>query len=216
MYSLQELAEESGVEARTIRSYIEKGLLPGAEARGPKSFYTAAHLDRLQVIQLLRQANPSVALQDIRLVLHQLTPQQVEDLARGRIQIGGLLQIPEREKPPGSALEYLTAFRQLHLPSLAAPQRDQQRPRDQRRRVTEQDQTAVEQLAEALRALAGASPTPGSARRQTWCRFEVTPDIELQVRSGFSEEQLARFQRIADLLRHVLTRGTKGRNPPQQ
>src|SRR5438045_4009694 len=53
-YSLSDLADATGIEARTIRSYTERGLLPGAEARGRAASYSKEHLSRLQVIRSLR------------------------------------------------------------------------------------------------------------------------------------------------------------------
>lgn len=53
-YSLKELAELTGIEARTIRSYIAKGLLQGPMSRGRTASYSEHHLERLQQIQALK------------------------------------------------------------------------------------------------------------------------------------------------------------------
>jgi len=53
--SLQELSEQTGVEQRTIRSYVERGLLPGPESLGRGARYPHEALDRLRVMQLLRE-----------------------------------------------------------------------------------------------------------------------------------------------------------------
>src|SRR5689334_7879201 len=86
--SLNELAEVSKIEPRTIRSYIEKGLLPNAETKGRGATYTAEHLDRLKVIQFLRRARPGDTLNDIRLHLQKLSPHQITALAAGSISAG--------------------------------------------------------------------------------------------------------------------------------
>ena len=49
-YSLAELAGVTGLEERTIRSYIERGLLAGANARGRAASYSDEHLARLNII----------------------------------------------------------------------------------------------------------------------------------------------------------------------
>src|SRR5688500_11939598 len=87
-YSLTDLAETTGIEARTIRNYIERGLLPSASARGRGASYSAEHLARLHAIQALRRARPSLALSDIRILLQQLTPEQLRGLAGGSITAG--------------------------------------------------------------------------------------------------------------------------------
>ena len=52
--TLAELAEESGLPARTIRFYIARGLLDGPVKAGRGAVYTAGHLARLQEIRKLQ------------------------------------------------------------------------------------------------------------------------------------------------------------------
>jgi len=54
--SLAQLTEAAGVSVRTVRYYIAEGLLPPPLGSGPASFYTPAHLQRLQVIGRLKEA----------------------------------------------------------------------------------------------------------------------------------------------------------------
>jgi DNA-binding transcriptional MerR regulator len=53
-YGISDLERETGFNARTIRYYIAKGLLPPAHGRGPSATYTLGHLLRLRLIQLLK------------------------------------------------------------------------------------------------------------------------------------------------------------------
>lgn len=55
-YSLQELADAAGVSPRTVRYYIAEGLLPPPEPAGHKTSYSANHLNRLELIGLLKEA----------------------------------------------------------------------------------------------------------------------------------------------------------------
>jgi DNA-binding transcriptional MerR regulator len=84
-YTLNELSEATAIEGRTIRSYIERGLLPGADSRGRGATYSAGHLARLKVIQALRRARPNLGLSEIRISLQLLTPTQIERLSQGSI-----------------------------------------------------------------------------------------------------------------------------------
>jgi len=52
--TLAELAEESGIPARTIRFYIARGLLDGPAKAGRNAFYTPEHLARLEQIKSLQ------------------------------------------------------------------------------------------------------------------------------------------------------------------
>ncbi len=64
-YTLHELAEITGIEPRTIRSYITRGLLPGPLSRGRNAHYSELHLQRLLEIQALKEQG--IPLREIRL-----------------------------------------------------------------------------------------------------------------------------------------------------
>ena len=55
-YSIDELERLTGIKARTIRFYVEKGLLPAPEFRGRYTTYGPVHLNRLQRIRADREA----------------------------------------------------------------------------------------------------------------------------------------------------------------
>jgi DNA-binding transcriptional MerR regulator len=55
-FTLAELAEQSGIPARTIRFYISRGLLDGPVKAGRGATYTAAHVERLEQIKALQAA----------------------------------------------------------------------------------------------------------------------------------------------------------------
>lgn len=54
--SLGELTEAADVSVRTVRYYIAEGLLPPPVGAGPGSWYTQGHLDRLRLIQQMKDA----------------------------------------------------------------------------------------------------------------------------------------------------------------
>lgn len=60
-YSLNELATLADVTPRTIRFYIEQGLLPAPGSLGPKSRYTDEHLERLLLIKRFQAAHLPLA-----------------------------------------------------------------------------------------------------------------------------------------------------------
>lgn len=204
IFDLQSLAEASGTEPRTIRSYIEKGLLPGAETRGRNATYGADHLARLKVIGLLRDARRQITLDEVRLLLLRLSPQQVRDIASGRLQIAGLVDTND-PAPARSALEYLNSI----------PREGESRPRHKLADPAYapaspgpiQDSPPLEQLLRLLMHMAGSSAVPRWVHGETWVRIAITPDIELSVRGEFSAEQIAQLHRIGDHLRHLLTKG---------
>lgn len=54
--SLGDLIAEAGVTVRTVRYYIAEGLLPPPAGAGPATAYGRGHLDRLRLIQRLKEA----------------------------------------------------------------------------------------------------------------------------------------------------------------
>jgi DNA-binding transcriptional MerR regulator len=81
-YKLDELADEAGVSARTVRYYVQRGLLPGPTFRGKDSSYGQEHLVRLRAIKRLQeQFLPLDAIQE---ALAQRTIEQIERLVDGR------------------------------------------------------------------------------------------------------------------------------------
>src|SRR4029079_4187174 len=54
---LSELAAAAGVSPRTVRYYVQQGLLPSPATRGPGTKYDRSVLDRLTLIKLLQRAH---------------------------------------------------------------------------------------------------------------------------------------------------------------
>jgi DNA-binding transcriptional MerR regulator len=52
--TLAELADATGIPARTIRFYISRGLLEGPAKAGRGAVYSGAHLERLEKIKALQ------------------------------------------------------------------------------------------------------------------------------------------------------------------
>ena len=183
---------------------------------------------RLKAIQRIRDLRRDLTLDEIRRQLQQFSPAQIRALAAEEDVSLAALQLDA--PAPQSALAYLQSLRprrttddmvryqrspdfledridseaaktestlsdadELAL-SFLAPESDQQ--------------TTVEQAVQLLERITGPQTVPRTVQERTWHRIEITPDIELSVRAGFQPEQLAQFQRLGDLLRHLLTRGT--------
>lgn len=208
--SLQELADGTGVEPRTIRSYVEKGVIPGPDSLGRGARYPRETLDRLKVLQLLRDANRGLTLDQIRLLLQRIRPSQLKLIAEGAIRIGSVIDtdsIGSGQLPKTAAMDYLQSLRN---PSPPAPRIKPQSPAAVQCHMfpVDDDQLSVlEKAARALATITAASSTPRSARGEGWYRISLTPDIELSVRGDFDTEQLAHLHRIGDSLRTLLTKG---------
>ncbi len=75
-YDIAELEEATGVQGRTIRYYISRGLLAPAYGRGPSATYDAGHLLRLRLIARMKAER--FPLEEIRDRLGEMSDDDVE------------------------------------------------------------------------------------------------------------------------------------------
>lgn len=59
-FTLNELIDATGVNQRTIRYYVQQGLVPPAAGKGRSAHYTSAHVEALTQIRELRDRNLSI------------------------------------------------------------------------------------------------------------------------------------------------------------
>ncbi len=91
---LLELSDRSKVSTRTIRYYIQQGLIPAPETRGPGAHYGPEHVDRLRLIRRLQQEH--LPLSEIRKRIEKLSPEEIRRVVE-----------TEPEPSPTSASEYV-------------------------------------------------------------------------------------------------------------
>src|SRR5438093_3979309 len=78
-WKLDELARQAGVSARTVRYYVQRGLLPPPVFRGRDTVYSTEHLLRLKAIRRLQaQFLPLDAIQQ---ELERCSPEALRRLA---------------------------------------------------------------------------------------------------------------------------------------
>jgi DNA-binding transcriptional MerR regulator len=53
-YSLEELAKITGLSLRTLRYYMQEGILQRPDTHGKNARYSQKHLEQLEVIQRLK------------------------------------------------------------------------------------------------------------------------------------------------------------------
>ena len=63
-FSLEELSELTGISRRTIRFYIQKGLMNGPEGEKRGAYYTTEHLEDL--LRIKRMTGKHIPLNEIR------------------------------------------------------------------------------------------------------------------------------------------------------
>jgi DNA-binding transcriptional MerR regulator len=173
-YTLSELARLSGVSARTVRYYIQSGLLPAPFGAGPGARYTEAHLDRLRLIRKLQSSH--LPLSEIR--------RRTESIPDDRI--AAVADAMAHEAPADSALDYISSvLGRPAEPAFAPP-------------------LAMRAAAVAETPPVLPSPSTPEPERAQWERISLDPDIEIHVRRPLSRIQNKRVERIISIARQLL------------
>jgi len=126
-YAVGDLADLGGVSRRTVRYYVQEGLLPAPLGVGRGNHYGPVHLDQLLKVKSLQESGRT--LDEIRQVLQQ-KPRRREErapepptrtvwrrvtLAPGvELNVSGGVRLP----PPGKLTE-LAAWCRLHFPPIS-------------------------------------------------------------------------------------------------
>ncbi|HTN86348.1 MAG TPA: helix-turn-helix domain-containing protein [Sorangium sp.] len=100
-YKLDDLAGEAGVAPRTVRYYVQRGLLPAPEFRGKDTAYGREHLARLRAIKALQQAH--WPLEEIQARLAGMGVDEVERIAAGALPPAAPQTVIDRCAGPGDA-----------------------------------------------------------------------------------------------------------------
>jgi DNA-binding transcriptional MerR regulator len=117
---LVELSDRARVSPRTIRFYIQQGLIPAPEARGPGAHYGPEHVDRLRLIKLLQREH--LPLSEIRRRIEKLPPEEVKRILES-----------EPQRRPTSASEYVRRVLSegaatMNAPAMPVPMLREPRP----------------------------------------------------------------------------------------
>ncbi|HVF98676.1 MAG TPA: MerR family transcriptional regulator, partial [Chloroflexia bacterium] len=220
--TIQELADRAAVTTRTIRYYVEQGVLP-PPGRGRPSEYTGEHLRLLDLVRRLKEQY--LPLEEIRDILQRLTPDEVEEFL-------GRTAPPEPQ--PGeqvSAADYISQV--LHRGSLRSQLKEQAPPPSSPRPIPPpaQPEALPYQPAPAPPIRRSAAVVPqepsygsshevpaaaGSASHQqaspgeerTWQRVTLAPGVELHYEAGEHGAPRHSIRRLIEAARTIL-----GSNP---
>lgn len=117
-YKIDELARAAGMSARTVRYYVQRGLLPAAAFRGKDTAYGHEHLVRLRAIKRLQAAY--FPLDAIAAELDGRTLSEIERIAEGRSlpvspSAGGGGPPPQARAESDAELGVARVFRRIEL-----------------------------------------------------------------------------------------------------
>jgi len=194
--TLEDLAQISGLPIRTLRYYIQEGLLPGPDTRGKYASYSQEHVDTLKLITHLKDLH--MPLKDIQHLMETMNAEGIRQMIDLQEKQKGLLlqdanqSIQNIVKEPNSALEYIQNLTELHE-SVQNMTTNRQSPR----RSTLNQQTRQGSSASRM-------------KHETWQKVILTDGVELQLRAQLDAETQ---QKIDDLIQYAqnLFRQVKGR-----
>jgi DNA-binding transcriptional MerR regulator len=200
---------------RTVRFYINEGLLPPRESmRDQTAVYGYQHLLLLVAVKTLQADGLPIAV--IRTLIENKSDDELEELIRDRrpqrnirpnasprqmMQDSEPVEEAMLSEPPNPALEYLDSIWFAGRDSIEPPI---SRPDDDvRRRLSEE----VRRRRRPLRTSAFDRSLPDSSAEQ-WTRYVIEPGLELHVHEGYQQpydrgEREIISQAIARLLGHL-------------
>lgn len=215
--TIQELADRAGVTTRTIRYYVEQGVLP-PPGHGRPAEYTDEHIRLLDLVRRLK--GQYLPLEEIRDMLQRLSAEQVEAF------LGGSGSQQEEQQSGSSAADYITQVlnrgtlrtqlkEQAAPPPTLSPSAAPSRTGPGSPVVTSpgsgvtrsrETSSAVTQIA----AMPAESSGQGEASDQTmseertWQRVTLAPGMELHYEATTSPARRSAIARIIEAARTVL------------
>ena len=218
--TLEELSERSGVEARTLRSWVSEGLLSPPFKTGRGARYPASNAVRALAVRALKDLH-GISLAEIGRRVMMATEEQIREWA---------VQTGPTSAPRGSARDYLNLIqsrsseprlneRSTNMPpqasfflepkfaASAASHAHKPHPgRHSEERAAElaNIERLILQLEQVL-----VAPAPRRSRGTIWTRVSITPDLEISVRGDLEPRERILFEQLADQFRAILTGGTK-------
>lgn len=218
--TLEELSERTGVEARTLRSWVSEGLLAPPFKSGRGARYPASNADRALAVRALKDVY-GLSLSDIGRRFMMATEEQIR---------GWALEAGPTSAPRGSARDYLDSIqsRSTRLPPkpkwMAPPPKDGYlaEPKSSylatsfpfKSHPGQASEERISDLANIERLILKLeqvleSPAPRRSRGAIWTRISVTPDLELSVRGDLEPRERILFEQLADQFRAILTGRTR-------
>jgi DNA-binding transcriptional MerR regulator len=110
VFKLDGLARAAGTSPRTVRYYVQRGLLPGPTFKGKDSSYGREHLVRLRAIKKLQDA-----FLPLDAIAAELEGKSLEELLRVADEAGGARARPVTRPEPAPAARRESRWRRVEI-----------------------------------------------------------------------------------------------------
>lgn len=222
--TLEEISKETDVSIRTLRSWIDEGLLEPPDKSGRGARYPRENVDRAwsvlalkaqkrslkEIAEMFIMAGPSdfqdwaaQAPRSNTNVIASYVENNVPQEARGTpTKPQSFVHLDDPDVSASMSPEKQDYLRRKHMPTGGRPDK----PRMSSRARREEEITAIEDLIPELERILGSVKPPRRVRSEPWIRLPVTFGFELSVRGDLSPRERHVFEQFAGELRALLRR----------
>ncbi|MBW6466854.1 MAG: MerR family transcriptional regulator [Brevefilum sp.] len=198
--SIEDLEKHSGLPVRTLHYYMAEGLLPGPDKRGKNASYSQEHLDRLDLILILKELH--LPLKEIRDLLENMTPAEIQHYLDDQEDLLVKLKAAQPDDVSSSwdtegssALEYIKGLEEAH--GMINEIRSDQTYYPQRLRL-ENNRFDRESI--------GLDMAAAQPQEERWRRMVLADGIELHTRETRDKETLHKIKRLLSFARSLFTK----------
>jgi MerR family transcriptional regulator, copper efflux regulator len=189
-YSINDVSKKANVTIRTIRFYINEGLLPAPQTHGRYAVYTDEYLDRLELIRRLK--NSFLPLKEIRATMTSLSWSEVQasladlrkrDEDRDQASGGQVNGLPAHEagESHSSALDYISGL--LSSTPVSRPLPPQPAPK----------------------SAPGLPPVPPAPQPERWLRVTLADGVELHAREPLRPEDQKKIEQLIQSAKKIFS-----------
>ncbi len=193
---ISELAQLTGVSTRTIRYYIEEGLLPQPEVQGKYAVFNEDYLIRLKLIKHLKDAY--LPLREIKRQLDNLMVAEMRDLVK-KFDENPSQTLAEMGIYPADKSKVMTLDISENEPQYDSAKDYIARALNRKPAVMREPQNTF------------SAPSPGvlhkyNSSTESWQRVELAPGVELNIRQPQPSYRRIQIEELISFARRIFKR----------
>lgn len=189
-YTLSDLATITGLSQRTVRYYLQEVVGTGTGSKGRKAVYPRTTLDRLRVVELLKERAPTLRLSEVKEILASLGDEMTARVA-GREEPLDIVDVRSDS----------TGNRSVFMGSVVTPgKRSSEVHAVQMSRPPAPEPRTARDYIDAVKD----SFREHSRKGRSWTTIRLADDVELRVRKRLSEGQREQLALLGKLIGSIV------------
>ena len=200
-YTLEDLSTISGFSLRTLRYYIQEGILQGPDTRGKNASYSQRHLDRIELVQRLKKLH--LPLREINHIVENMNPEEISQIREYQDILNTKIKRPEFpdvselsfNQNRSSALEYIQDLENKWENTKAIRETPQSPPSSEKTPAENASYTAT-----------GKHKTiPNTGTSEEWTRFIIHDGLEINFRQSKATDDELRIGMLVEYARKLFS-----------